>query len=512
MTTRPTLSITVGEVSVPGVGRVRMDSGTIWCVISDLIPNNCVEFFRALNNSGLKVSNLNVQDLTDQTAEHFAVGLAESQSVQALKLSHSFKKEKNISSAGALNILRSLEQNTCLEELDILWNSQLAVSNSEAVGCALERMLNVNRTLKVLNLHGYCESTFADLTDNISSEAWVHMFKALPNNMSLKKLDISKNYLGMKQSVALAEMLSYNKSLTELNLGGCDIPEAGVKEIARGLFHNTSLTKLGIKDNKLGILGSVALAEMLSCNKSLTELNLGGCDIPEAGLREIARELFHNTSLKKLDISGNKRGVRGSVALAEMLSCNKSLTELNLRGCAIPQAGLRQIARELLHNTSLKKLNISKNKLGIVGSVALAEMFSCNKSLTELNLSRCDIPENGLREIARGLLHNTSLKKLDISRHYLSFSHNNLGMEWSVALAEMLSCNKSLTELSLGLYDIPEDGLREIARGLLQNTTLQTLTLWLPKQKTFLEAEIERLKKSGVFSSNRLEIKTDKWW
>ena len=537
MTNHPTLSITVGEVYVLGIGRVKMDRGTLWCVVGDLIPENCVEFFRALNNSGLKVSDLNVQDLTDQTAEHFAVGLAESQPVEALKL-----EDCNISSASAVSIVRSLEHNTSLEELDLSWNSQLAEGNSEAVGCAIETMLNVNRKLKVLNLHGcrhpiamglahnfltelnFGGFTYTAPTDNITGEGWKHMFMALCNNTSLKKLDISSNKLGREEAVALAEMLSCNKSLTELNLRRCAVPEAGLRRIARGLFHNTSLKMLDISHNNLGMEEAVALAEMLSCNKSLTELNLRECAIPKNGLREIARGLLHNTSLKKLDNSGgylsfSHLGMEGSVALAEMLSCNKSLTELNLQYCDIPENGLKEIARGLLHNTSLKKLDISRgylnfshsNELGMEESVALAEMLSCNKSLTELNICGFDIPENGLREIARGLLHNTSLKKLDISRNpdYRSFSHNNLGMEGSVALAEMLSCNKSLTELSLGGCLIPEAGLREIARGLLQNITLQTLTLWFQKQKTFLEAEIERLKKSGIFSSSRLEIKTE---
>ena len=53
-----------------------------------------------------------------------------------------------------MSIFRSLEHNTSLEELDLSGNSQLAEGDSEAVGCAIERMLNVNRTLKVLNLSG----------------------------------------------------------------------------------------------------------------------------------------------------------------------------------------------------------------------------------------------------------------------------------------------------------------------------------------------------------------------
>ena len=573
MTTHPTLSITVGKVNVLGVGRVKMDRGAmVWCVIHDLIPENCVEFFRALNNSGLKVSNLNVQYLTDQTADYFAVGLAESKSVEALKLKliYSYWWGENISSAGVVSIFRSIEHNTTLEELDLSGNSQLAEGDSEAVGCVIERMLNVNRTLKVLNL-SCCRLTnevashFANgLARNysvrnvilhlniIGSTGAVSIFTSLEHNASLEELDLSENrQIAERDSeavgCAIERMLNVNRTLKVLNLSGCELDTTVITHIAAGLAHNASLAELNISDNigayywpwsrnnitsegcvhlfkalcnntslkKLDIShntmemeGSVALAEMLSCDKSLTELNLVGCDIPENGLTEIlTRGLLHNTSLKNLDISYSTLGVEESVALAEMLSCNKSLTKLNLVGCDIPENGLTEIlTRGLLHNTSLKNLDISYSTLGVEESVALAEMLSCNKSLTKLNLVGCDIPENGLTEIlTRGLLHNTSLKNLDIS-------YSTLGVEESVALAEMLSCNKTLTELNLRGCDIPEAGLREIDKGLLQNTTL---TLLSPEEKTFLEAEIERLKKRGNFthhSLSRLEIKTKYDW
>ena len=456
MTTHPTVSITVDVVNVLGFGRVMMNRETIWCAMGDLIPENCVGFFRALNNSGLKITRLSVQDLTDQTAEHFAVGLAESQSAQALRVEYC-----NISSTGAVSIFRSLEHNTRLEELELSHKIQLTEGDSEAVGCAIERMLKLNRTLKVLNLNDY----------GLDTTVITHVGAGLAHNASLAELNI-RQYTWCRNNI---------------------IEEW--EHLFKALCNNMSLKKLEISGSKLGMEGSVALAEMLSCNKSLTELNLVGYDYPEAGLGEIARGLLHNTSLKKLCIICNTIEVEESVALAKMLSCNKSLTELSLEWCRIPEVGLREIARGLLHNTSLKKLNISSIKyLGMEGSVALAEMLSCNKSLTELNLSGCYIPEVGLREIARGLLHNTSLKKLDISV-------NTIEMEESVALAKMLSCNKSLTELNLQDCDIPEAGLREIARGLLQNTTLQALEV---EEVTILEAEIERLERSGKFTPQGL--------
>ena len=61
-----------------------------------------------------------------------------------------FQCEKgNIESQNAIEIFRSVEHNTSLKQLDLSWNSQLVEGASEVVGCAIERMLNVNRTLKV---------------------------------------------------------------------------------------------------------------------------------------------------------------------------------------------------------------------------------------------------------------------------------------------------------------------------------------------------------------------------
>ena len=69
----------------------------------------------------------NLQYITDQTTEYFAVGLAKSQPVQALKSQY-----PNISSAGAVSIFRSLEQNTRLLELEILEHPSSSIKREVA--------------------------------------------------------------------------------------------------------------------------------------------------------------------------------------------------------------------------------------------------------------------------------------------------------------------------------------------------------------------------------------------
>ena len=257
MTTHPTLSIHVeGEVKVLGVGRVKLDerTATITVPCGHMIPNNRVVFFKALNNAGMKVK-FNVQN---PKAEYIPVGLI----VRFLNLSH-----EQISSVHAVSIFSSLEHDTTLEEVDLSGNSELAEGDSERVGCVIERTLNVNRTIKVLNLSDCGLNTAvvihiaaalkhnASLTElnigwncSITTEGWVHVFKALCNNTALERLDISNNSLEMEGSLVLAEMLSCNRSLTELAIWCCHIPEVGLREIARGLLQNTSLETLWVDD------------------------------------------------------------------------------------------------------------------------------------------------------------------------------------------------------------------------------------------------------------------------
>ena len=456
MTTHPTVRITVGVVNVLGVGRVKMDRGSLWCVMCDLIPENCVEFFRALNNSGMKVSKLNVQDLTDQTAKHFAVGLAESQSVQALKSKHC-----NISSAGAVSIFTSLEHNTSLEELDLSESWRLAEGDSEAVGCAIERMLKVNRTMKILNL-------------NLTNEVASYFANELAQNHSVRKVILHLNNIGSTGAVSIFRSLERNTSLEELDLSCNGHLVEGNSEavgcaIERMLNANRTLKVLSL--TKCGFTSEVAscFANGLAQNKSLRKVILQLNNIGTAGAVSIFRSLEHNTtSLEGLDLSENSQLAEGDseavgCAIERMLKVNRTLKVLNLSDCGLKTTVITHTAAGLVHNASLVELNIG-------GGI----------------LNGNDITSEWWVHLFKVLCKNTSLKKLDIS-------HNKLGMEESVALAEMLSCNKSLTELNLLGCNIPEAGLRQIARGLLQNTTLNTLNLW-PPEKAFLEAEIERLK------------------
>ena len=107
-----------------------------------------------------------------------------------------------------MEILRLLEHNTSLVELDLSENRQLAEGDSEAVGCAIERMLNVNRTLKVFNL------TECRFTNEIAS----YFAKGLAQNLSVRKVILHSNNIGNTGAVHILRSLKHNTSLEELDL------------------------------------------------------------------------------------------------------------------------------------------------------------------------------------------------------------------------------------------------------------------------------------------------------
>ena len=266
-----TYEVILGGIS--GIGRVRISSSArqILKIIRLFGPDEftvegCKYIFSVLEKTSAKFTlNLSNCRISDDIVKNIGVGLTENKSLRALDVS-----VNDIHSDGAVSIFTSLEHNTSLEELDLSKNRELTESDSEAVGWALEKMMTVNCTLKVLHLD-YCGLNAAvlyhlatglthatgitelDISNNCTfqgrTDSWKQFFMAFHHNSSVKKLDINGNTLGLAKTEALAEMLACNKSLTELNVSGCywsGAYKAELEVLARGLVNNTTLQRLAV--------------------------------------------------------------------------------------------------------------------------------------------------------------------------------------------------------------------------------------------------------------------------
>ena len=124
--------------------------------------------------------------------------------------------------------------------------------------------------------------------------------------------------------------LSFNRVITNLNLGHKQIGKEGAIAIAEALKVNAVLTNLRLFDNNIGDAGAAALGEALKVNAALNTLELQSNKISDAGATALADALKVNAALTNLDLKHNPIGDVGAVALGEGIKVNAVLQKLEI--------------------------------------------------------------------------------------------------------------------------------------------------------------------------------------
>ena len=392
-------------------------------------------------NTSLQCLMLIWLGFTDATAAHIAAGLVVNHSLKTLNVSGN-----NITSVGAVSIFRALENNNALETLEMRGNKLATPTTS--LTTTLNRVIptTTSTTVPTPSLPTPSTSQPSQLpmqtTPSVSiPEPLLPPF--LPHSPSPTPHDGGVG-------TALAGMLSHNNTLTELVVSGCGLTDATAAHIAAGLVVNHSLKTLDISKNKITSVGAVSIFRALENNNTLETLDMRGNKLrpplhssplstgssplppppPTPSLPTPSTSQPSLLSPSQLPMqttpsvstpepllppyiphSPSPFPHDGGVgtALAGMMSHNNTLTELNVSLCDLTPQCCVSVFTALKHNSSLKKLNFGYNRFDQESSEALADMLSCNHSLTELDIHRCDCQPKAL---ARGLLHNTTLNKV----------------------------------------------------------------------------------------------------
>ena len=345
--------------------------------------------------------------------------------------------------------------------------------------------------------------------NRVTGPSVVSLFKALERNTCLKTLTLSysKITVGEHREVvgqAIEGMLRVNQSLQALNLYKCELDDTVIGYIATGLTHNTTLQELDI-----------------SANDSVTS----------DGWVQLFQTIQNGTtSLQKLDISINDLQSEDVIALSQMLLHNKTITALSIRYISeyttITTEAWIQLFQVFRHHPTLSILDIGENNLGREVLIALGECLHHNKTITVLEARKCGLTDDVLKAMATNLSHessslreinirfnylltsegwipvfqilqqNSSLRKLNIRNSYKPMKVDRSG-KVVTALAEMISCNKGIQDLTISKEFI-ENEHKLLARSLVQNTTLQVLHVYsrssTDQSINILEEEIEKLK------------------
>ena len=284
------------------------------------------------------------------------------------------------------------------------------------------------------------------------------------------------------------------------------------------ITRHATLQRLHIKieECSLDVKECEVLQKIFKTNTLLQYLQIGHTNscLSDLVVGHIAGELVKNHPLKKLAILKNNISSRGTESIFRALVSNTSLKSLNMRGNNLRQSTPNS---PLLPTSSSSTSSLSPPSQllaqptpalstthcqpsptphdGGVGA-AMADMLSHNSTLIELDVSFCGLTPQSCVSIFKALKNNSSLKKL-----YMDMN-NAFDRTTAVDLADMLSCNRSLTELSIvgyecavaSIYSSRPDLAKAIARGLLRNTTLAKVTVW-PREKHSIMAALGDLRR-----------------
>ena len=204
-----------------------------------------------------------------------------------------------------------------------------------------------------------------------------------------------------------------------------------------------------------------------------TQLDLYDCRIGDQGAASFGEALSDCRFLQSLIIAQNGVTGTGVEALMDGLRSNPIITSLNLHSNPINHRGVTAIASFLAdEDSSLQELVLDDSKtIGDEGVRAVIAALSCNFTLTTLSLKSCGVGKLATEALASCLNTNTALRELVLT------SNAGIGSEGVEAISKGLKTNSALRKLDLSSCNVRDEGCAHLADALLENSVLQHLIL-----------------------------------
>lgn len=199
---------------------------------------------KEISSNQVKI-HLKQAEFSVESAKIFATVFIGLESIQHLDLS-----DAGIGEEGLITLTDSLCQNTIIESIDLSHNL-FSSGNKDNVVKALVKLINGGTGLKELRIAGG-----AKLTQQLGTSI-LPVFSALANNRTIRVFDCGDHNFGNKGAFALANLISVNDTLMDINWDGNNIGMNGLKAIAESLRINTSIHKFKFPISDCGKLDDV---------------------------------------------------------------------------------------------------------------------------------------------------------------------------------------------------------------------------------------------------------------
>ena len=288
---------------------------------------------------------------------------------------------------------------------------------------------------------------------------------------NLEELDLSCN----GQILQFLKVIKATSSYKSLNVSNTGLNDKTACDIADFLTHNTQLKELDLSYNNLQAKGVTAICKGM---KNLLCLNVSNNNISGDVTSDIAVVLSQNESLEELDLSYNNLAISGLLHIFANMNNLFNLTKVNISNIGITINATHNLAIILSNNINLKELDLSHNDIQAIGATIIFKASAVN--LQKFYISHNNITED-VGHVEGFLSRNTRLEELDFSYNYLqdtgvrkicaanifgltklNISYNNISLKAADDIAYFLSHNKKLQMLDLSGNDLQALGLKTI--------------------------------------------------
>ena len=322
------------------------------------------------NSKSLVALDISSNSISHKGGNILFTSFINQQSVISLDISsHEGVNRNRLTSKGIKQIIKFLEKNLFVENLNISGNSL----NNEGFELICKG-LNKNITLRELGIGN----------NDINEQGLKNCLKYIETTKIIS-LNLSGNKIRDEGLIIFTNNLRHFPELKKLNISNCSIEYKGFKELLKILQNVRRIESLDVSNNKLSNEKFEEL-KMFFISFGLRYLNLSRCHLEDKTSFILGECLAVNETIKKLNLSKNKISDDGFKSFVGLLNRNNTLEDLDLSSNLITDETAINFINNAEYNMSLKYLNLYDNQIKNEVGKHILRLLDKNKTLIKINL------------------------------------------------------------------------------------------------------------------------------
>ena len=316
-----------------------------------------------------------------------------------------------------------------------------------------------------------CELEYLCINSNEEQAKWIHkLWKILKQISTLKRLNLSSNFITEESADDIAEVINSNRELEMLWLSNNKLKSAGINKITNALQHLNVLSNLDLHNNEFTAQAADGIAAVINNNPLLQTVTLGNNKLETEGVIKIANALKNINHLKVLELNNNCITDKAANAIADVIHSNTELLKVYLTDNNLQSNGIKIICKRLMYIKNLEVLQLESNSITEEAVDDIASVIINNPLLEELYLGNNRLLSKGALILFSSLKKIVHLKELSIHANYIT-------KEAADDIAEVINGNRKLEKLWLHNNKLKLAGTNKITNALQHLNTLKLIQL-----------------------------------